>query len=127
MPDPSKLYGRSISIDLHNCDSSLFKRKYLKRFVKELCVEIKMVPAKLCFWDYKYIPWLKAKAAPHLKGTSLVQFIQTSSIVIHALDDLKAVYIDLFSCGEFDDKQVVDFAKNYFNGHVITINTADRK
>ena len=120
-------YGKSISIELHGCDSTLFTRKHLKRFVKELCVEIDMVPAKLVFWDYKYWPWAKAKAAPHLKGTSLVQFIQTSSIVIHTLDDLKAVYIDLFSCGDFDSEQVVWFAENYFNGQSINSEDMERK
>lgn len=126
MPDPIKRYGKSISVDLHNCNSSLFNRRDLRKFVKALCVEISMNPAKLVFWDFKYCPWLKHKAASHLKGTSLVQFIQTSSVTIHALDDLKAVYIDLFSCKEYDSNKVVEFSANYFNGEVVTLNEVVR-
>ena len=121
------MYGKSISIDLHNCDVSLFNRRDLRKFVKALCIEIDMIRAKLVFWDWKYYPWLKRKAPPHLKGSSLVQFIQTSNVTVHALDDLKAVYVDLFSCGEYDSKKAADFIAEYFKGEIVTFNEVIRK
>ena len=92
----------------------------MKKFVKSLCVEIDMIPAKLVWWDYRYNPWQKHKDPPNIKGTSMVQFIQTSAIIIHAMDDLSAVYIDLFSCGDFDSNKVAKYSRDYFGGEIVT-------
>lgn len=109
-------YGKSLSLDLHDCDPALFNRRDLKKFVRDLCTCIDMTPAKLVFWDYRYSPFAKRSAPPHLKGTSLVQFIETSTITIHTLDDLRAVYIDLFSCKDFNAAVVITFARAWFGG-----------
>jgi hypothetical protein len=103
------MYGKSISIDLHNCNVDLFNRRDLRKFVKALCVEINMIPAKLVWWDYGTDDEGKAKAPPHLKGVSMVQFI------------------DLFSCGDFDAEQVVWFVEDYFEGNSVNSETMDRK
>ncbi len=121
------MYGKSISIDLHNCDASLFTRKHLKRFVKELCNYIDMIPSKRVWWDYKWHPVAKRNAPPHLKGISLVQFIQTSTIVIHTLDDLRAVYIDMFSCKDFSPTKVLEFCEVWFNGTCLNKQSMVRK
>lgn len=71
----------------------------------------------LHFWDYEE-PDEKAAAPPHLRGTSAVQFIKTSSIVVHTLDQLRAFYLDLFSCREFDPALVESLTVEYFGGHV---------
>jgi len=86
-----------------------------------------MIPAKLVWWDYGGDEQSKAEAPPHLKGVSMVQFIETSTIVIHTLDDLKAVYLDLFSCGEFDGKAAAQFVADYFEGDIVTFNEVGRK
>ena len=122
-----KNYGKSVSIDLHGCNADFFTRKYLRNFVKALCVEIDMTPAKLVWWDYGTDDEAKAEAPAHLKGVSLVQFIETSTIVVHTLDDLGAVYLDLFSCKDFNTLKVGQFAKDYFQGEVVTLNTVERK
>ena len=119
-------YGQSLILDLTDCDPSLFTRRHLKRFVRELCTVIDMTPAKLIFWDYRYSPLAKRKAPPHLKGVSLVQFIETSTIVIHTLDDLRAVYIDLFSCKRFSGLFVAVFCRDWFAGRIGKQTTIER-
>ena len=119
-------YGQSLILDLGDCDPSLFTRRHLKRFARALCTVIDMTPAKLVFWDYRYSPLAKRKAPPHLKGVSLVQFIETSTIVIHTLDDLRAVYIDLFSCAEFHSEIVLHFSADWFHGKVVNSHKMDR-
>lgn len=121
------MYGKSIAVDLHNCNVSLFNRRDLKKFVKALCVYIDMTPAKLVWWDYGADEQSKAEAPPHLKGVSMVQFIETSTIVIHTLDDLKAAYVDLFSCGGFDGEAAARFMAEYFEGDIVTFNEVVRK
>jgi len=43
-----------------------------------------------------------------------VCFILTSSVVIHTLDDLRAVYVNIFSCREFDPAVTTRFTKEWF-------------
>jgi S-adenosylmethionine/arginine decarboxylase-like enzyme len=56
---------------------------------------------------------------PHLKGTSAIQFITTSNITIHTLDLLGAVYLNIFSCKEFEAEVVKEFSENWFKGKTI--------
>ena len=117
------MYGKELIIDLHNCNTDLFARRELKKYVVALCEVIDMERAKLTWWDYKYHPWLKRKAPEHLKGTSvaariMVQFITTSTVIIHALDDTGKAYINIFSCKDFDLDMVGNFTANYFNGFI---------
>ena len=94
-------YGMELIIDLHDCDPTMFTREHLHDFFVELCQLLGMRRADLHFWDYDGFEDLKIAAPPHLRGTSAVQFISTSNITVHTLDDLRRVYINIFSCREF--------------------------
>ncbi len=115
----SKDYGKELILDLHNCDSSLFTRKIIRRYFKQLCELIDMVRCDLHWWDFKGYPKEYAKAPPHLKGTSAIQFIQTSNITIHTLDDLKRIYVNVFSCKDFEEDVVMGFTKGWFKGEIV--------
>ena len=111
---PSLPYGMELVMDLHDCDHTLFTREAITTFIMELCRRINMKREVLHFWDYEDCPNEKEKAPPHLKGISAVQFIQTSSIVIHALDDMHSVYLNIFSCKEFEVAEAVNYANEFF-------------
>ena len=68
----------------------------------------------LVFWDDTGVPEDERQTSPHTQGTSAVQFILTSSIVIHTLDQLSAVYVNIFSCKEFDPKLAERFTVEWF-------------
>jgi S-adenosylmethionine/arginine decarboxylase-like enzyme len=78
-----------------------------------------MEACKLCFWDYKGEPEEYAQAPAHLKGTSAIQFISTSNITIHTLDEMKRVYLNIFTCKDFDPDIVIIFCLDYFEGELI--------
>ena len=112
-------YGYTLSLDMNNCNSEKFNRIDLAEFLNELCEKIDMTPEKLVWWDYENENKADLIDEPdHLVGTSVVQFITTSSIVIHTLDRLKKVYIDLFSCKVFSDNIVAKFCEEYFSGEI---------
>lgn len=94
-------YGMEMVLDLHDADPATFTREAISEYLDYLCSELGLEPAERHFWDYDDAEE-KAEAPAHLKGTSVVQFITTSSIVIHTLDDLRTVFVNLFSCGTFD-------------------------
>ena len=112
------MYGKELILDIHECDVSKFNRKDIEIYLKNLCELISMSREDLYFWDYKGDPAGYEKAPDHLKGVSCIQFITTSNITIHALDVLKKIFINIFSCKNFDSKIARDFTRDYFDGIV---------
>ncbi len=113
----NKPYGYELILDLHGCDVSTFNRSSLENFFEELCNKIKMVRCDLHFWDDVDVPPEEHQSSPHTKGTSAVQFILTSTIVIHTLELLKTVYINIFSCKEFDKDIVKRLTIEWFGAN----------
>ena len=107
-------YGFELIMDLHECNVSKFNRKSLKDYFAKLCKEINMEGEKLYFWDDVGISKEDEQTSPQTKGTSAVQFILTSTIVVHTLDILSRVYVNIFSCKPFDRKVAEELTKNWF-------------
>lgn len=102
-------YGLELILDLKNCDLSDLTEEKMGRFFVELCDRIKMTR----HGDPLY--WSDFSETPHLNGISGIQFIETSNVVCHALPLLNAVYINLFSCKEFDPEDASMFCKKFWN------------
>lgn len=113
-----KNYGKELILDLHKCNSKKFTREYITEFFEKLCKEIDMEACKVTFWEYETQEEFD-KAPPHLKGISAVQFISTSNITIHTLHDLKAVYLNIFSCKDFHFMSAHKFCEKFFEGEVV--------
>ncbi len=97
-----KPYGFELIMDLHECDVSTFNRESLRGYFEKVCEAIDMEREDLHYWDYDGVPAEDRPDEAHLLGTSAVQFISTSTIVVHSLDLLKAAYINIFSCKTFE-------------------------
>lgn len=114
-----KNYGKELILDLHDCDPTRFNRRTIEKFCRKLCKEIKMTRCDLHFWDDEGVPEAEKQTSPHTKGTSAIQFILTSNITIHTLDILKRVYINIFSCKNFNVRDAEEVCKHFFKGEVI--------
>ncbi len=125
--DPRTVYGEELILDLHGCDASRFTRGKIEVFCKELCELIDMERCDLHFWDDVDVPEEEQQTHPKTKGTSAVQFILTSTIVIHTLDLMKAVYVNIFSCKEFDTDEVAKFTAKWFGSTNWTANVVVRR
>ena len=113
--DQSKeIYGVELILDLHGCNASKFTRESIDDYLERLCDLIDMKREDLHFWDDVGVPEEDKQTSPHTQGTSAVQFILTSSIVIHTLDQLNAIYINMFSCKTFDPKLAEQFTAEWF-------------
>ena len=110
----AKPYGYELVLDLHSCNPVKFNRVDIDRYFSVLCDRISMEKCEVYFWDDIDVPPGEHQTLPHTKGTSAVCFILTSSIVIHTLDILKAVYVNIFSCKTFDPILVADITKDWF-------------
>ncbi len=109
-----KSYGVELILDLHGCDVTTFNRESLDNYFETICKAIDMQRCELHFWDDVGVPPEEQQTSLQTKGTSAVQFILTSTIVIHTLVLHKAVYINIFSCKEFDKDKAEKLIKEWF-------------
>lgn len=114
IPKMSKSYGVELILDLYGCDIYRFSRTHIEDWLDRLCRLIKMKQADLHFWDYEGYPEEKERAPAHIAGTSAVQFITTSDIVIHTLDKLGECYINIFTCKKLDVDKAIKFTVDWF-------------
>lgn len=112
-----RAYGFELIMDLHGCNVSTFNRRSLDGYFEKLCKAIDMEKCERYWWDDVGVPDEDKQTSPHTKGTSAVQFILTSTIVVHTLDLLKAAYINIFSCKPFDEKVAEQITKEWFGAN----------
>jgi S-adenosylmethionine/arginine decarboxylase-like enzyme len=115
----NNLWGISSTIDLHGCKIELLKDpNVIKKFVKELCAVLKM----------KRRGPLRIDRFGHgkLEGWSIMQFIETSSIVIHFDENDERVFIDVFSCKNYNPKKISVFSKKFFEAKSVKTNVQNR-
>ena len=120
-------YGQELILDLHNCDIARFTRLHIEHFCTALCELIGMEPCELHFWDDLGVAEEEQQTHPKTKGTSAVQFILTSTIVIHTLVLTKSAYVNIFSCKKFDTDEAATFTAKWFGATDWTSNVVTRR
>ena len=120
-------YGCELILDLHHCNTRRFTRSGIRGFCTRLCKLIDMERCDLHFWDDVGVPHSEQQTNPKTKGTSAVQFILTSTIVIHTLDLMNAAYVNIFSCKDFDAEEAAKFAAEWFGSSDWTANMVIRR
>lgn len=120
----TKQYGTELILDLTNCNSKLFTRIKLTEFFNKLA---KITNMKLAltpyFWDEENGEGL---TEPHLIGTSAFHFIQTSNIIVHTLNKLNSVFVNLFTCKTFDIDKACEFIEGFFEGEILNKQVVSR-
>ena len=118
--------GPELILDLHECNIHLFTRRALEVYFINLCDIIEMERCEIHFWDDLETPESEKQTSPHTKGTSAIQFILTSNITVHTLDILGKVFVNIFSCKDFDADVAVKFTELFFNGKIANQKVIDR-
>ncbi len=116
----AKPYGLELLLDLKDCDLRDLSQEKLTEYFIGLCELIEMKRhGEPLFWE-------DHSGVPHLHGISAVQFIETSNVVCHALPLLQAVYINIFSCREFDTEAAKGFSTTFWRAGSITFTVVTR-
>ncbi len=110
-----EVYGQELILDLSMCDISTFNRESIGNYFDALCELIDMEAQDRHFWDDEGVPEEECQTDPKTTGVSAVQFILTSTIVLHSLTKLGKVYINIFSCKDFDTEQACMFTVEWFS------------
>ena len=122
-----KPYGKELILDMHLCDPKTMNRDIITKYFKSLCKKINVEPCDLHFWDDVGVPKEERQTDPRLVGTSAIQFILTSNITVHALPLMKTVYLNIFSCDEFNEDAVMNHAVRWFKSKkVVQMKVMDR-
>jgi len=113
----STYWGYHLMLDCSGCDTvSMTNKHIISLFVTELVEKIDMVAVG--------DPWIERTAIgiPDKEGFSLYQLIVTSNISAHFVDEPRQIYLDVFSCKEFDRDVVCSVVEKYFNPSRIKTN-----
>ena len=109
-----QIYGKELILDLIECDPRLIRSK---RKILEYCIQI----CKLIKMKRYGKPFIERFAldSDFAAGYSLVQLIETSSISGHFSEAWNRVYINIFSCKNFNHKTARSFTKKFFKAKKI--------
>ena len=103
-------WGYHLMLDCDNCDiKKMTDKNNIKLFIKELVGAINMVAVGE--------PWIEETAIgiPEKEGFSMYQLIVTSNISAHFVNLPKQIYLDVFSCKEFNKQFVIEVVSKFFN------------
>jgi S-adenosylmethionine decarboxylase len=101
---------RHVMLDLYGCDPRLLADEaHLRLALDEYPARIGM--EKVSLVELRYIK----TSDPLDDGYSGFVIIATSHVSLHAWPPYSMINIDIFSCNEFDEAEVVSFARAMFN------------
>jgi S-adenosylmethionine decarboxylase len=111
---PKQTFGWELIMDLYDCNrDTISNEDSIRRFARELCDVIDMNP-----YGEAQVPYF-GENQEHTKGYSLVQLIETSSIVGHFSESTGTAYINIFSCKEYDIEVAEVFTKQFFGAQSV--------
>jgi S-adenosylmethionine/arginine decarboxylase-like enzyme len=105
-PKPKDSWGFHLLIDMSKCNERIDSVDAVETFFDELIEELDMKPLSDIM--------IKKVEGEDGRGISAVQMITTSSITFHSDDDKRSVYLDIFSCKDFNPKQALKFVCDFF-------------
>jgi S-adenosylmethionine/arginine decarboxylase-like enzyme len=106
-------WGYHLIVNAGGCDGEAIRSKdVIQHFSEELVKRVDMVAYGK--------PQIVRFGTSVQKGYTLVQLIETSCISAHFSEDTNEVYLDVFSCKTFRQKDALDVFKKYFSPKKMT-------
>lgn len=100
-------WGYHLALDIHRCSpSSIRCSNNIYRFTKQLVKDIDMV----AYGE----PQIVMFGTGNKKGYTLVQLIETSNICAHFVEETNDMYLDVFSCKDFNPEVVKGVVMDFF-------------
>lgn len=112
--DGEETWGWELLLDLEDCDlDAISSGEHIRNFAIRLCDDI----IDMRRYGDPIVERFGLED-PKTAGYSLVQLIETSSIVAHFSELRRTIYLDVFSCAPYDREKVEAFACEHFGGRV---------
>lgn len=107
MSSPLRTWGKHLILDVGGCIPQTIRCPYtITKFSKDLVKRIDMV----AYGE----PQVVLFGSGNKKGYTLIQLIETSNIAAHFVEENNTMYLDVFSCKEFDADVVKSAVREYF-------------
>jgi S-adenosylmethionine decarboxylase len=104
----AQYWGYHLMLDCAGCDQyAIADAEVITAFAKHLVKDIDMV----AYGEPQVVRFGSGNKA----GYTLVQLIETSNICAHFVEEDNTMYLDVFSCKEFDHNTVIKLVKQYFD------------
>jgi S-adenosylmethionine decarboxylase len=100
-------YGWELILDCQGGNENTRSREAIEEFARTLVKAIDMEPYGA--------PIIEHFGKEAIKGYTLVQLIQTSSITVHFCDDSGDFYLNCHSCKPFDEMEVIRHVSKHFH------------
>lgn len=104
--DGQRYYGKHLIASAKSCNENILSKEKIADFLKGLTQRIKMTP----FGE----PFVERFGDGIEIGVSGVQLIETSAIAVHTNDGARDLYLDVFSCKDFIEEEVLNFVEDRF-------------
>lgn len=101
------MWGYHLLLNARQCVPATIRSKpHIAAFSRELVRKIDMVPYGK--------PQVVMFGSGNKKGYTLVQLIETSNITAHFVEETEDMYLDVFSCKNFESDTVKEVVDWYF-------------
>jgi len=112
-------WGYHLVLDCNDCDLSAMKnREHIIKFTKQLVKDIDMT----AYGEPQVVHF----GTGDKEGYTLLQLIETSNICGHFANDRHQIFLDVFSCKEFNKDKVIELVDKYFIPGNILIRELER-
>jgi hypothetical protein len=116
-----RTFGWELIVDADKCDlEKIQSLDNIQAFIDELLLVTKM--QKMGELHSHYLEDTPEHREKGIIGWSVCQLIVTSSLVIHFCENpdrnYGTMYLNFFSCKEYERKDVVEMVKKYFGGRI---------
>ncbi len=116
----TEYWGRHLVLNAGDCaPAAIRSKKTIYDFCKKLVEKIDMV----AYGEPQIVHFGEGNKA----GYTLVQLIETSNICAHFVEETNDIYLDVFSCKEFQQDVVKNLVIEYFKPNRVHYNHFDRK
>jgi S-adenosylmethionine decarboxylase len=104
----AQYWGYHLMLDCAGCNEYAIRDPdVIYNFTKQLVEDIDMV----AYGEPQIVRFGSGNKA----GYTLLQLIETSNICAHFVEEDNTMYLDVFSCKEFDHNTVIKLVKHYFD------------
>jgi S-adenosylmethionine/arginine decarboxylase-like enzyme len=114
------MWGKHLALDIARAAPHTIRcPQTIYTFTKDLVKKIDMV----AYGE----PQIVMFGTGNKKGYTLVQLIETSNICAHFCEETNDIYLDVFSCKDFDPMVVRDVVNEYFKTDHMSLRMLDRQ
>jgi S-adenosylmethionine/arginine decarboxylase-like enzyme len=119
-PTVLRTWGKHLILDAAGCSPKMIRCPIvIGQFARTLVKRIDMIP----YGEPQVVKF----GSGGKEGYTLVQLIETSNITAHFVDENNSMYLDVFSCKDFDPDAVKEAVNEFFDAQKFTTNVLLRQ